>query len=147
MIGLARFMKTLVTLQFLCGWETAFWVSIYWVCFSRLYWLLEDNGPLHLLNSLRVGNGLQVFSFWECIFRDCISSSENGGLMRLMPCLHAFSDILVRLIANRDTGYPRRLTSFHRQFGEICAMQKELPVAQHYCNMGGRTAQCRNCSL
>ena len=61
--------------------------------------------------------------------------------------LHAFSDILVRLIANRDTGYPRRLTSFQPRFGEICAMQIDIPVARHYCNMGGRTAQCRNCLL
>jgi hypothetical protein len=41
---------------------------------------------------------------------------EIGGL-------HAFSDILVRLIANRDTGYPGRLASFQWQFGETCAMQ------------------------
>jgi len=64
---------------------------------------------------------------------------EIGGL-------HAFSDILVRLIANRDTGYPGQLASFQRQFGETCAMQIKIPVA-HYCNMGGRTAQCRNCLL
>ncbi len=88
-----RYMKTFVTLQFLCGWDMAFWLSI-----------------------------------------------EIGGL-------HAFSHILVRLIANRDTGYPRRLTSFQRLFGEICAMQTERPVARHYCNMGGSTAQCRNCLL
>ena len=79
-----RYMKTFVTLQFLCGWDTAFWLSI-----------------------------------------------EIGGL-------HAFSDILVRLIAKRDTGYSRQLTSFQRRFGEICAMQIEIPVARHYCNMGGR---------
>ncbi len=32
------------------------------------------------------GNGLQVSSFWVCIFRDCISSSDSGRLMCLMPC-------------------------------------------------------------
>jgi hypothetical protein len=43
--------------------------------------------------------------------------------------LHAFSDILVRLITNRDTGYPRRLSSFQREYVRLvpCKCRYQLP--------------------
>ncbi len=105
---------------------------------------LHCSGKLVML-MLGSNSGKLVRLFRVCKFCSCISSSDNGGRRTDAPYamqleiggLHAFSDILVRLIANRDTSYPGRLASFQRQFCETCAMQIKIPVARHYCDMGG----------
>ncbi len=60
-------MKTFVTLQFLCGWDTAFWLSIE---IGGLH-AFSDIGETYRIEIPFTQDGLQAFS---------------GNLVRFVPC-------------------------------------------------------------
>jgi hypothetical protein len=104
-----RYLKTLVTLHLLIPVRVgngllAF--NLWERRFSRLYWLHEDIGPLHLLNSFMGGKRLTGFQFFGSVcFRGCGSSVRESvdfryfiGYVHIQYLLASFAWEVVELV-------------------------------------------------